>query len=88
MTEDLREKSFHLVETLAHQMATSFSGPLVKAARLHILVTASLASDEDLRKDRSDRMTCHALTLTVIFDSELKQHCCVSTSCVTGWLMP
>jgi len=80
MTEDLREKSFHLVETLAHQMAANFSEPLVKAAQLHILVTASLASDEELRKDR---MKCHALTLTVILYSELKQHCFVSTSCVT-----
>ena len=74
MTKELREKSFHLVETLAHQMATSFSEPLVKAALLHILVTASPTSDEELRKDRMKR---HALTLTVILYSELKQHCFV-----------
>ena len=58
LTKDLSEKSFRLVETLSHQLAKSFSeglagerSSLVKAARLHILATASVTSIDVLTQD-------------------------------------
>ncbi|CAE7666240.1 SACS [Symbiodinium sp. CCMP2592] len=62
ITKALKEKSFHLVESVAHQLADAFSksnvgerSSLVKATELNILLTSSIASDY-LAKEIEDSM--------------------------------